>query len=128
MMTRLPSIWASEVDLRLQIEPKTQHDRFSGTECGQLLKRAQDTYYWVNPYDILNECYVPKKGSGRGPLDMSQMDAGDATEPTAAAATTAAMATWRMAMLGHTVPCADRRCVSYSEVHGSDWILISDVI
>jgi len=79
-----------------------------GTECGQQLRKAQDTYYWVNPYDILTECYVPEKGSGRGPLDMSQ-NAGYTTKSTADAAATT---TWRSAMLGHTVPCADRRCVS----------------
>ena len=69
-----------------------------GTECGQQLKKAQDTFYWVNPYDILQECYVQSKDKGREAGRLSQANL---SEP----------ASWKSAMLGHTVPCADRRHV-----------------
>ncbi len=67
----------------------------AGSDCSQSLKLALDTFYLVNPYDILVSCFLKEQG----PSDVTQRASGP---------TTVAHGGWR-GIVGHTVPCADRR-------------------
>ena len=64
-----------------------------------------ETFYWVNPYDILAACYSSKDKH----LAERTMEGGGAKKQQQQLPPVAAASSWRGGMLRHTVPCADRR-------------------
>ena len=77
-----------------------------GSECKNKVKEAFHTFYWVNPYDILEPCTSTSNHRGDISAEIDTY-----RRQLAMFSSRPPLMHWRSSssMLKHTVPCADRR-------------------